>query len=137
MTMLHDVYAPAQAEKCRVIILDSPEEVHEYHACGGRIPADGQLFGRYWVQPLGDAALVPSPGVLLTADQFTAQYSKVAPPVAEYGIQAHGRDDQVVRHESLDAARGALDDLPVLRDSGHYRLVQRQPGARSWEPVPA
>lgn len=136
MTMLSDLYTPTQPQRCRVIILDSPEVVHEYRAAGGRTPEDGQLFGRYWVQPLTDDAVVPSPGSLLSEAQFAADYSKVTPPVTEYGIQAYERQDQVRSHESFDRARSALDDLPVLRDSGHYRLVQRAAGTGSrWEPV--
>lgn len=81
--MLPDLYTATQPEPCRVIILDSPEAVCEYEASGGRAPHDGQLFGRYWVQPATGDAVVPSPGSLLSADQFTADYSKV---IAESSI---------------------------------------------------
>ncbi|QOD05697.1 hypothetical protein [Pseudarthrobacter sp. BIM B-2242] len=138
MTMLRDLYTATQPERCRVIILDSPEAVREYQASGGRTPEDGQLFGRYWVQPVTGAVMAPSPGALLTADQFVDEYSKASPADTEYGIQAYERQDQVVKHESLDTAERALDDLPVLKDSGYYRLVQRLAGAGSrWEPVQA
>jgi hypothetical protein len=42
------MYTPTQSEQCRVIILDSPEEVHAYQA-DGRMPAACHLFGPYWV----------------------------------------------------------------------------------------
>lgn len=103
--MLRDLYTAIQPEQCRVIILDSPEAVREYQASGGRTPEDGQLFGRYWVQPVTGAVLAPSPGSLLSADQFMAAYSKASVPVTEYGIQAYERQDQVVKHETSTRRR--------------------------------
>lgn len=85
--MLPDLYTATEPEQCRVVILDSPEAVAEYQASGGPVPADGQLFGRYWVQPATNAVMAPSPGALLSAVQFAAGYSKAAPRVTEYGIQ--------------------------------------------------
>lgn len=58
-------------------------------------------------------------------------------PYFEYGVKFLPRRNDIVPHGSLDAAKAALSDAPILLASGNYGIVRRlvhEPG--NWEIVP-
>jgi hypothetical protein len=151
MTTLPGTYMPNRPTELRVTILDTPQDLLWYHLDGGILEdADGNvtladpagaitvpLKGLYRVQRLENGIPVARPGRLLTKEQFEAGLTEFEEPYFEYGVKFLPRRNDVVEHGSLDRAKAALIDAPILRASGEYGIVRRlihEPGA--WELVP-
>jgi hypothetical protein len=73
---------------------------------------------------------------VLTRREFREQFMEHEVPYFEFGIQCVSRPRDVVCHGTKQRCEDVLDDMPVLRDSGDYRIVRRrvtEPG--DWEPL--
>lgn len=151
MTTLPGTYMPHRPAEHRVTVLDTPEELLWFHLDGGILEdADGNvvlarptgavtvpLKGLYRVQRLEDGAPVAGPGQLMTKEMFEADFTGFDEPYFEYGVKLLPRRNDVVVHGSLEAARAALDQLPVLKASGDYAVVRRLVlDPDNWELVP-
>jgi hypothetical protein len=151
MTTLPGTYMLNRPTELRVTILDTPQDLLWYHldygmtenADGNVILHDGDevitvpLRGLYRVQRLENGIPVAGPGRLLTKEQFEAEHTEFEEPYFEYGVKFLPRRNDVVEHGSLERAKAALVDAPILRASGEYGIVRRlvhEPGA--WEIVP-
>ena len=77
------------------------------------------------------------PGPLLPKEQFETRFTEFEEPYFEYGVKCLPRGNDVVEHGSLERAKAALADAPILRASGHYGIVRRHIHEPSdWELVP-
>lgn len=65
------------------------------------------------------------PGKLLTKEQFESGFIAFDEPYFECGVKLLPRRNDVVVHGDLDAARNAVDQMPVLKASGAYGIVRR------------
>lgn len=95
------------------------------------------LKGLYRIQRVENGVPESGPGLLLTKEQFEAEFTEHAEPYFEYGVKFLPRRNDIVMHGSLEAAKAALIDAPILRMSGEYGIVRRlihEPG--DWELVP-
>ncbi|MGT2461135.1 hypothetical protein [Sinomonas atrocyanea] len=154
MSILPGRFMARRPDQFRVTVMDTIEDVGWYRLDGGRALADEHgnvrlpgpdgvtvevpLLGLYRIQRLEDGVPVPGPGLLLTRDQFQAQFEEWSEPHYEYGIRYVPRPRDIVVHGSLEAAQAALEQVPVLGASGDYAIVRRlvtEPGL--WEELPA
>lgn len=148
MTTLPDTYMPNRPAEYRITILDTEQDILWYHMDSGPIPdVDGNIHlqdgdevmtvplkGLYRIQLIENGIPAPGPGLLLTRSQFESRLSAFAEPYFEYGVKFLPRRGDIVIHGSLDGARTALAELPVLKASGDYGIVRRlvhEPG--DWE----
>jgi hypothetical protein len=142
---------PLRPTELRVTILDTPEDLMWFHLDYGQFEdADGNvtlrdgeetitvpLKGLYRVERLVDGLTTAGPGFLMTKEQFEAKHIEFEEPYFEYGVSFLPRRNDIVTHGSLDAAKAALSDAPILLASGNYGIVRRlthEPG--DWELVP-
>lgn len=73
----------------------------------------------------------PSVNLHLTTGNLAAE------PYFEYGVKFLPRRNDIITHGSLERAKAALIDAPILLASGDYGIVRRlihEPG--DWEIVP-
>jgi hypothetical protein len=151
MTTLPGTYMPHRPPELRVTILDTPQDLLWFHLDGGILEdADGNvtladpagaitvpLKGLYRIQLLENGIPEAGPGQLLTKEQFESRITEFEEPYFEYGVKFLPRRNDVVEHGSLEQAKAALIDAPILRASGEYGIVRRlthEPGL--WEIVP-
>lgn len=151
MTTLPGTYMPHRPPELRVTVLDTPEDLLWYHLEGGIVEdADGNvtlahpagaitvpLKGLYRLQTLENGIPAEGPGRLLTKEQFESSITEFEEPYFEYGVKFLPRRNDVVEHGSLERAKAALADAPILRAAGNYAVVRRltrEPG--DWEIAP-
>lgn len=151
MTTLPGTYMPHRPSGYRVTVLDTPEDLLSFHLAYGQIEdaagnvtlPDGDetitvpLKGLHRVQLVENGIPEAGPGLLLTREQFEADWTEFEGPFFEYGVMFLPRRNDIVTLGSLEAATAALADAPLLLASGEYGIVRRlvhEPG--DWELVP-
>jgi hypothetical protein len=95
------------------------------------------LKGLYRIEHLVNGLPAAGPGFLMTKEQFEAKHTEFEEPYFEFGVKFPPRRNDIITNGSLEAAKAALIDAPILRMSGEYGIVRRlihEPG--DWELVP-
>ncbi|ACL42033.1 hypothetical protein Achl_4082 (plasmid) [Pseudarthrobacter chlorophenolicus A6] len=152
MTTLDETYMLKHPVRHRITRLDTPESVHYYGRTYDNYPTpDGTFelpskedyvrrFSRpedtYLVEVLDNDGNPTREFDLLNEEEFRERLTPHEEPHFEYGVWFKPRRNDVVEHGTLEAAQAALDELPVLKDSGDYAIVSRlayEPG--NWEEV--
>lgn len=152
MTTLEETYVLKLPVRHRITRLDTPGSVHYYGRTYDNYPEPDGTFelpskedyvrrfskpeDTYLVEVMDDQGQPTREFDLLNGEEFRGRLTPREEPYFEYGIWFKPRRNDVVEHGSKEAAQQALDNMPVLKDSGEYAIVRRltyEPG--DWEEV--
>lgn len=151
MTTLDETYMFKHPVQHRITRLDTEESIHYYGRTYDNYPRPDGTFelpstdyvrrfsqpeDTYLVEVLDDKRQPTGEFNLLNGEEFRESLTPHEEPYFEYGVWFKPRRNDVVVHGSKEAAQTALDELPVLKESGNYAIVRRiiyEPGY--WEEV--
>ncbi|MBG0738931.1 hypothetical protein IV500_05775 [Paeniglutamicibacter antarcticus] len=135
----------------RVTVLDTVKDVNYFTRTTDNYPDSNGTYRRHHKNFIRDAIVLEGAYFVeetdedgdrtgrfevLTQDEFHEKFTGHEEPSFEYGLQFIPRPQDVVRHGSLDAARVALEAVPVLKASGDYSIVRRPvPAPGPWERI--